>query len=287
MSSIYADTVAKEIMLELYHKKLESLNSQLELRTIETSFGATNVILTGNPAGLPLLLIHSWNACAPLAIEAYAGLLDDFKLYAVDVIGQPNLSAPSQLKVHGEAYGQWIYELISFMNLQSVHLVGESFGAFICWKALLHDARHIKQAFFINPMGIVAPRRWRKLLSLQVPTFLFSRWLGSTFEKHFYHTWYTQVDAFAINWTRQLFRQRRIDFEDLPLISATQAQRITNPIYLIAAELDALFPSRAVLERSESIFPSYQAGMCLKNSKHIPDAGGYQQIISFVKQHTL
>jgi len=49
MKSLYKSEPGKKEILKLYNKKLESLNIDYEYQTINTSFGNTNIKVTGAP----------------------------------------------------------------------------------------------------------------------------------------------------------------------------------------------------------------------------------------------
>lgn len=285
MHSIYRLPNSKEVFLDLYQEKLESLDIDYELRSVETSFGETNIILTGRKKAPPLVLIHSWNACAPIAIEDFSGLLGDFSVYAIDVLGQPNLSAEYRPNVYGSAYGEWLYEIISFLNLNQVYLVGLSFGAFIAWKALLHDTRRISKAFFINPMGIIRPIAWQKLIGLQVPIHFFQYGPKSTLSNWCFRGMHTDHSDFAKQWMESLLQHFRWDLASVPAISKAQAQLIQRPVYVVASAEDKLYPGQQILTQSQNIFPAFAGGLLLKKNKHLPNSTGYQQIIAFIDRH--
>lgn len=285
MHSIYPSPIAKEIFVELYQEKLESLDFAFQMRMVETSFGHTNIILAGREEAPPVVLIHAWNECAPMALEAFSNLLGDFRIYAVDVLGQPNLSAEVRPNIHGTSYGEWLYEIISLLNLRQVYLVGLSFGAFIGWKALLHDTRRIHKAFFINPMGIIPPNNWKRFIGLRAPIYLFKRWPSVLLHRWYFRGMYSSDNTFAKRWAYNLLSYFNWDLEMIPAISKAQAQLVQVPIYTVGAALDILGPGRHILVRSEHLFPSFAEGLLLKTNRHFPSIAGYHQIISFIKEH--
>lgn len=285
MHSIYRSATAKASFLALYQEKLESLDIPFELRLVETSFGSTNIILVEREKAPPMVLIHAWNACAPMALEDFSGLSKDFSVYAIDVLGQPNLSAEDRPNIHGAAYGEWLYEIISFLNLQQVYLVGVSFGAFIGWKGILHDARRIHKAFFINPMGIVGPNVWQRFWQIQAPVYLYKYWPSPQLNRWHLQGMYTTPNTFTKRWAFHLLTRYNWNLKSIPAVSSAQAQLVHTPIYVIGSSLDALAPGQWTLTKSKDIFPSFAGGLVLKNGKHFPNIAGYREIVAFIKQH--
>ena len=106
IKSLFKSEQGKKKILELYDKKLESLNIDYEYRTIPTSFGDTNIIVAGEASKPPIIIIHGSNGCAPIALETYKDLLNSFSVYAIDVLAQPNKSAETRLSMKDDSYGQ-------------------------------------------------------------------------------------------------------------------------------------------------------------------------------------
>ena len=104
MKSLYKSAHSKSEIFRLYDEKLSSLNLEYRTQQIETQFGQTNVIITGNPANPPLIAIHGSNGCAPVALETYGDLKNDFCIYAVDVLAQPNKSAETRLSIRSNIF---------------------------------------------------------------------------------------------------------------------------------------------------------------------------------------
>lgn len=101
---------------------------------MDTSFGKTHLIETGNQGGPPLLVFHGGNAKAACNLLACGFLLDKFHIYAVDTIGHPGKSAETTLSPNNYDYGKWASEVISGLGFQKMRCFGGSFGAGILAK---------------------------------------------------------------------------------------------------------------------------------------------------------
>ena len=126
MESLYKSKEGKNEILKLYDEKLEQLNINYEYKVVDTNFGKTNIIITGEDSNPPIILMHGSNACAPIALETYANLNSHFKVYAIDVLAQPNKSAEIRLSMKDDSYGKWMNEIIDLLGLEKVTLAGFS-----------------------------------------------------------------------------------------------------------------------------------------------------------------
>ena len=285
MKSFFASQQVKHEIENLYHDKLDGLSIQYEFLNVETSFGDTNIVRTGKKGMPPLVLLHGANGCAPVAIEALLGLLDDYCVYAIDVVGQPNLSAEVRPDMNDHSYGQWMFEVLTRLNIREAILVGISFGGFISWKTLVFDEKRIAKAFLIVPAGIVEGHPLKALSQVFFPMKMYM-WRNKEGCLHrFLNALFSERDEFSTKFLGLLFRNYTMDFSPIPLLKKEAAKKIKTPVYFIAAENDVLFPGEKMLARARSIFPNIPDCLLLKNTRHVPGKEGNEKIIHFIKHH--
>lgn len=284
MKSFFARQQVKNEIENLYHDKLDELSIQYEFLNVETSFGDTNIVRTGKRGMPPLVLVHGANGCAPVAIEALLELLDDYCVYAIDVVGQPNLSAEVRPSMHDHSYGQWMFEVLTRLNIREVILVGISFGGFICLKTLAHDEKRIARAFLIVPAGVVQGHPLKALSQVFLPMKIYRWWNKESYLHRFLSALFSERDEFATRFLGILFRHYSMDTSPIPLIKKEVAGIIKTPVYFIAAENDILFPGEKMLARARSIFQNIPEVLLLKNSKHVPGKMDNQKIADFIKK---
>ncbi|MEM8969803.1 MAG: alpha/beta hydrolase [Bacteroidota bacterium] len=284
MSTLFDSPEARSIVEALYYQKLDGLNLSYERVKVETSFGDTHVILTGEKDNPPLVLLHGANGCAPIALEALKGLERTFRIYAIDIIGQPNLSASARLAMKDHAYGQWMYELLSRFGIRDAALVGISMGGFISWKTLVYDKKRIAQAYLIVPAGIVNGNSLTALWKVFLPIKLYQWRKKQSYVRDFLRELFTEEDDFALEFLSQVLLHVDQDFSPIPLISQQEAQQITTPLYIIGANQDILFPGEKMLRRAHQLFPSLKNTILLENSRHVPSAADNTQIVDLINQ---
>ncbi|MEL6924657.1 MAG: alpha/beta hydrolase [Bacteroidota bacterium] len=270
MSSFFDSNAARETVLELYYDKLDSLQIQYEFLKVETGLGDTNIVLTGTEGKPPLVLLHGSNGCAPVAIEALIDLVDHFSIYAIDVVGQPNLSVASRPSMKDDAYGKWMFEILSRLQLTNVTLAGISFGGLVCWKALAFDESKIKEAYLIVPAGIVNGNPLKAFWKVFLPMSLYKWRQREKQMRKLVGALFTEDDPFALQYLSEVTLHFQMDFSPIPLIDAATAQKISTPIHIFAADNDLMFPGKKLLSRAKKIFPSIGQTILLEGSKHVP-----------------
>lgn len=260
----------KEQIITLYNQKLKELNIEYSEKLVETKFGDTNIIVTGNTKNPPLVLIHGTGGCAPQILDSFPNLASKYRVYAIDVLAQPNKSAENRLDMKSLDYGKWLIEIIIKLRLKEVTLVGFSFGGFISLKALEFNETPIKQTFLLAPVYIVNGNPLKGLIKMFLPLKKFIKTNNQTYIKKVMKVLFSEYDDFALEFMSTTFQHCNMDFSPLPVINKDLAKNIKTATTIIAAEKDILFPGKKMIKRAKDIFPSLEEVILLKDSKHVP-----------------
>ncbi|SEK48120.1 Pimeloyl-ACP methyl ester carboxylesterase [Aquimarina amphilecti] len=269
MKSLFRTVKGKKEILSLYDQKLAELKIQYEYLKIDSSFGKTNIIATGISSKPPIILIHGSNGCAPIAIQTYPNLHKSFRVYAIDVLAQPNKSAETRLSMKDDSYGKWINEIINSLKIENVILAGFSFGGLIILKALEFDESKIKEVYLSSPAYIINGNPLKTLFKIFIPMKRFIKTNRSKFIEQFLSEVFTERDEFAVKFLSKVFKHFKMDFTPVPVIDSKKGNSIITPITLFAGEKDILFPGKKMIKRAQKIFPSLKSVMLINNSKHV------------------
>jgi pimeloyl-ACP methyl ester carboxylesterase len=269
MKSLFKSEQGKQDILSLYDDKLNELKIEYEFLKVNTSFGETNIIATGNPSNFPIILVHGSNGCAPIALETYPNLHKTHRVYAVDVLSQPNKSAETRLSMKDDSYGKWMIELIQHLNLDSVSMAGFSFGGLVILKTLEYDESKIANVYLSAPAYIVNGNPLIALFKIFIPMKRFMKTKKLKYVEKFLAEIFTDRDEFAVKYLSKVFLEFDMDFTPVPLINSKNAANIKTPITIFAAKHDILFPGKKMLKRAKRIFPSLEGSHLLTDSKHV------------------
>jgi pimeloyl-ACP methyl ester carboxylesterase len=130
-SSLYKSAQGRQEVMAHYDATLQGMGLPYESRYVETSFGLTHVIVSGNEAGKPIALWHGMGANAASWASWMPALAANYRLYAVDTIGDMGKSAPTRPSRKGPGYGQWAAQVLGGLGLQQANVVGVSNGAWL------------------------------------------------------------------------------------------------------------------------------------------------------------
>jgi len=278
MNSLYKSETGKKEIINLYDLKVKDLAMDYSYRLIDTKFGTTNIIITGNPTKPPILLIHGSNGCAPIALETYPNLYKDFRVFAIDVLAQPNKSAETRLSMKDDSYGLWINDIINKLDLRNVTMAGFSFGGLVILKTLIQNEDNIQEVFLSAPAFIVNGNQLTLLFKVFIPMKRYIKTQNTKYLEKFLKTLFTERDEFALSYLSKVFQYFRMDFTPVPVIKKEEAQLLKTPITIIAAKKDIMFPGVKMLRRAKKIFPSLKETVLLGESKHVQSRNDNQRI---------
>ncbi|MDH2430588.1 alpha/beta fold hydrolase [Sphaerisporangium sp. TRM90804] len=252
MSAIYKTEAGGREVRERYVQALRAWPVPGEHRRVPTREGETFVVACGPEHAPPLLLLHGSGTNAAMWIGDVASWAGHFRVYAVDMIGEPGLSAPSRPPLDGEAYAHWLDDVLEGLGVARASVVGASLGG---WLALDYAIRRpsrvsclallcpggvgrqkygwVVRALLLKPFGLRGARRTiRKVAGLDMP--------GA---ERF-------LEGMAVTFGR--FRPRT---ERLPVFSDAALRGLSMPVLVIAGERDAMLDSGETARRLADAVP--------------------------------
>lgn len=264
--SIYKSQIGREKSLELYDRQLTKLGSSFSDVYVNTSFGKTHIIETGNDKEVPLLVFHGGNSTSAYNLLMCQFLLDDFHIYAVDIIGHPGKSDEVCLSHRGYDYGKWASEVIDKLGYEKIACFGGSFGGGVLAKLLCVSPQKVRKAVLVVPAGISNALPISSL-KMMIPLI---QYRITKNKKYLIRTaLYEEVlDEDTLDIVKDSFDNVKTKVGMPTNIEAKKLSDYHAPTLVIASEKDCLFPAKKVLARAKQIIPSCSVYE-LKGSGHM------------------
>ncbi len=251
-----------------YDKLLQKWPAPFESITVPTSFGSTHVIVSGPAGATPLVLLPGLQATALVWRPNIVSLSRQFRVYAIDIIGQGGRSTSSQLLYKRQQLADWMCELFDALGIEQAALVGNSYGGFLALNQALLAPERVKQVVLINPAGVfvsIMPFLLKLVWPLLVQVARFyakqpkptmSQMLG----KNVHLTgddaeWEALLSLVTFNWEVQVHGPYPVRFSDNKLRS------IKKPVLLLMGDNDLVYDPLATLKVAQHRMPSLQARM--------------------------
>lgn len=258
MKSIYKSETGKSEILSLYDSQLKRLKISFKDLLVDTSFGITHLIETGNYDGKPLLVFHGGNATTAYNLLACDFLFNEFHIYAVDTIGHPGKSAEVCLSPNNYDYGKWASEVISALGYTSISCFGGSFGAGIIAKTMCVSPEKIDKAVLYVPSGIKnAPAIYS--MRMMLPMIMY--WI--THQQKWLEKCILPMAITNDNIDKDVFETAKcsIDYAKIKTgmpsnVKAIDMSKCKASTLVMAAENDCLFPAMMVIPQAKKIIPN-------------------------------
>ena len=255
---IYKSKKGKEAILALYDEQLSRIKCPYKDIWVNTTFGKTHLIETGNMSGEPLLVFHGGNATTAYNLLALDFLMEDYHIYAVDIIGHPGKSAENCLSSKGYDYGEWTSQVITELGFDSISCCSGSFGAGVLAKTMCVSPEKIKRALLYVPSGIKnAPAI--NSMSMMMPMIMYwithkDKWLRKTM---------LPMAIIEDNITDDIYQTAKLSITHAKIktgmpsnVDGALMKQCKAPTLVMAAEKDCLFPGKGVIKRAKEIIPN-------------------------------
>lgn len=149
--SVFRNEFGKGKILTEYDSLIESIGIDYEERYLNTCLGRTHVIVTGEKENPPVILIHAFYATGASWYQNLKALSVNFRVYTVDIIGDPNKSEPIKPIRKLTDFIDWFNDLMSKLDIERADFIGNSVGAFHVANFALHSPEKVIRMILIGP----------------------------------------------------------------------------------------------------------------------------------------
>ncbi len=235
-SSLYKTPEGERAVMAIYDAALKNWSVPHETRTVPTRHGDTFVIACGAAAAPALILLHGAGSNSAIWAADAADYSRAYRVYAVDLPGEPGKSAPNRPAWDSPAFAEWLEDVLNGLQIDRATLVGISQGAWTALKfAVVHPER-VEQLVLLTPGGIVPDRTsfiFRAIRLSLLGTWGLKRLTASLFADQ-------PVPEGVIDIVVEISRHFKPRLGVLPLFTDAELRRLTMPILLVGGTKDIM-----------------------------------------------
>jgi pimeloyl-ACP methyl ester carboxylesterase len=248
---IYRSAEGERLVMQWYDQLLEGWPVAREELHLPTRYGDTFVIASGDPAAEPVLLLHGSSSNALAWGGDVAELSRAFRVYAVDLPGEPGRSSHTRPSWEGPAFGEWLEDVLGCLGVARISLVGISQGGWTALKFATRRPERVARLVLLAPGGISNARA--SFLLRAIPLTFFGRRGAEATNRIVFGRQPIHPDVVAfMNLIMTHFRPR---IGAQRLFTNEELQRLDMPVLLIAGAQDALYPSAQTAARLSRLLP--------------------------------
>ena len=247
MNAIYRTEAGGRALTARYRELLAAWPLPSQQMTLPTSQGESFVLVSGPEDAPPLVLLHGAGANSLIWMRDAAQWAAHFRVYCVDVIGEPGLSAPSRPPLDSDLYARWLGEIFDALKLARARVLGVSLGG---WLALDFATRHperVERLVLLCPGGI--GRQKIGFVFMAIPLLMLGSWgrrkamalaLGPAIQN---------AEAGASGYLLAIFKEFKPRRVKLPIFSDARLTRLSMPVLLIVGARDAILDAKGTAAR--------------------------------------
>jgi pimeloyl-ACP methyl ester carboxylesterase len=258
---------------------------------IPTRFGLTHVVAAGPKNAPVLVLLHGYMATSAMWGPNIADFSREYRVYAIDVMGQPNKSVPDHPIRDADDYVAWLTATLDALDLRRVSLLGMSFGGLIALQYAVAAPERIQRLVLLSPGGflpMVKQFSLRGMLMAFFPTRFtvnsFMSWAGIAKKdaEQVLDLMYLGAKHF-----RMPKDTMRVNRDATNPLSDNELQSLHMPVLLLFGDGEVIYDSAQACDRARRLIPHFEGelipgcrhDMCFSQSR-IVDA----RVLDFLKK---
>ena len=233
---------------------------------IPTRFGTTHIIASGSASLPPLLLLHATGTSSTMWFPNIGPLSSAFRVFAVDIIGEPGKSRQVQLLKNREDCATWLCDLIQNLGITRPDIAGLSYGG---WHTLNFSVSHpekVNRIAVLAPAGSILPYSWPVLALLRILPYIPVK---PNPLNRFFKKGICPDELFARQFALGVHHFRYADPRKsifTNIFSDSELRNIHTPILFLIGENEVIYNPKSALDRVKKLMPEVTTAM-------IPEAG--------------
>lgn len=263
-NKVYKSDAGKLQILNFYENILKRWPVPCEHLNVDTRYGNTFIIASGDKSKEPLLLLHGSSTNSAMWMGDIKTFSWDFRVYAVDIIGEPGKSDESRPEMLPQNYSDWISDILEALDIEQASFAGNSLGG---WMSLCFATRNpemVKKLVLIASSGIAQEKKSFLINAIALSL------LGQKGIDKINRIVYGDLEM-----PEEVKRFGRIVFNNfnprigaLHVFSDNEIRNLTMPTFYLAGEKDALLKSKEAAERLEGNLDSIKINI-KKGAGHV------------------
>jgi pimeloyl-ACP methyl ester carboxylesterase len=260
--SIYKSPAGERAVMALYDSLLTRWPVPYTTLNVPSRHGSTFVIASGEETAPPLVLLHGAGTNSAMWAGDVAEYSRQYRVLALDLLGEPGKSAPNRPSWHGPAYAEWLEDVLNALMIEAAVIIGLSQGAWTALKFAVCEPERVKALVLLSPGGIIPDKL--SFVVRAIPLLFLGRW--GIRRLHRMVLGGQSVPTEVEEAMRVLTRHFKARVGPLPIFPDTELRRLSMPVQVVMGDQDALRDAEKIAARMQKLVPNLTATT-------IPEAG--------------
>ncbi|WP_086846168.1 alpha/beta fold hydrolase [Amycolatopsis kentuckyensis] len=155
--TIYKSEAGAALLRERYLDALEAWPGPRE--EVPTPEGGTCVLISGPAEAPPLVLLHGSGSNSAEWTARIPALTRRFRVYAVDIIGEPGLSAETRPPLDSDRYARWLDAVLDHFGVARAAFLTSSFGGWLALDFAIRRPERVAALALRCPVGLAPMKK--------------------------------------------------------------------------------------------------------------------------------
>jgi len=226
---------------------------------VTTCYGRTHVISCGAKDAHPFVLLHGGYASSTMWFPNIADLAERFHVLALDTIGEPGRSVPTQQNATKGDLAAWLVGVLDELGISQTHILGLSRGGWLALNLAIHASHRLDKVVLLSPAAsfIMLNRFFSTIVGsvMRIPTRFVAKialysWVTRGFAVNDVYAEQFILGLQNWNWAMGYNGYSGVMPSVFP---AEELQQIKNPILMLIGDQDRLNPPRTIELASQMI----------------------------------
>jgi pimeloyl-ACP methyl ester carboxylesterase len=261
-ADVYRSQSGQHAVEQSYRERLRRWAVPLRHHSVATREGDTFVLDSGPTDAPPVVLLHGAGSNSAIWRADASRWSLTHRLYMVDLLGEPGLSAPSRPPLDSDAYALWLDDLLDKLGVQAAGFVGVSLGGWLATDYAIRRPSRVERLALRAPGGIGRQRYGAVLAALALMPF------GEPGTRRALRIALGpgRIPDPVIDYMLLIQRNYRPRRDTLPVFSDEGLRAITAPLFVVLGARDRMLNSHDTAARLTRLQPAASINL-------LPDAG--------------
>lgn len=253
MSAIYKSEAGRSAIQVRYREVLREWPVAAEQLRLPTSQGETFVLASGPADAPPVILLHGSGGNSSTWRGDIATWARDFRVYAVDMPGEPGGSAENRPELGSENLALWLDDVLAGLELPAASFVGMSLGG---WTALDYAVRRPQR---VTKLALLCPGG----IGRQKYGWIFKNLVDHLFNNHDMRRSAAIVTGLsaeeyggALDDVVLVFDHFNPRTGKLPIFTDDQLRALPMPVLILVGDRDVMLDSKKTAQRATALIPN-------------------------------
>lgn len=263
-----------------YEASMQLWTVPYETVDLQSRFGSTHVVTCGPSNAEPLVLLHCFATSLTCWAYNVAPLSHNYRVYALDMMGQPGKSIPDQPIQNRDELADWLTDSLDQLGIRRTDLIGYSFGAFTGLNYAMHAPSRLNKLVLLSPAGGLVPL-WRQFYIRGIVSTVFPS-LSQVLAKRLWFEWMFYQPNLNDERTRRIFDKLLAQFAlgqrhfrsaggVLPIAYKDEELRsVRTPTLVLIGQQESLLDPVAAVGRAKQLLANVQAELIPQASHDLP-----------------